>query len=646
MVAVAIIGAGPRGISITERIAAYLNQTESRDPLTLHVIDDVQVGAGRVWDTRQTHTLCMNTLAGAVTLFTEPGATVTAPVFEGPTMYEWIQLLRGDGDEVSEPKHSLFQAHPPTPLDQFVTEIRSTRPESNPSRALYGEYLRWVWKVARAQLPAAVSIIEHHTHAVSISAEETSDAITLSDGTCIHADATVLASGWVLPKLTPAQHEFATSGLVYIPPNNPVEQEVSRIRPGERVLVRGLGMGFFDLMALTTLERGGRFVPDQSERSGLRYEAAGDEPVFVVTSGRGYPYLPKSEYHSLPPKADLTRLQQAIAAHHVPDGSGELSFSNDLWPTLVRDAYTEYYRTLARVRPAALHVPLVDLLGAIDTADIEAHATPYDIVPISVALTQTLAGMTSEPFRMEQFVDPLNATDTLSLTTLNQQVTESMARDIAQAVAARNAPVKAALWAISAARKPVAIATENGRGRREPALRQYMAFGQMVGSGPPLFRTRELLALADAGYVTFLGPNPTIEIQRDTHGVATAFHATSQSRTVTATTLVDAFLPNPDITQPADELTQSLVRNGRIRPFATDGVETSSPETDAATRRTVHPDGTLDPRLHIVGIPTGRQWADTTISPMPGTDPRMLQETDQTARSLLAQAGVLSPAAT
>ena len=132
MVAVAIIGAGPRGISITERIAAYLNQTESRDPLTLHVIDDVQVGAGRVWDTRQTHTLCMNTLAGAVTLFTEPGATVTAPVFEGPTMYEWIQLLRGDGDEVSETKHSLFQAHPPTPLDQFVTEIRSTRPESNP----------------------------------------------------------------------------------------------------------------------------------------------------------------------------------------------------------------------------------------------------------------------------------------------------------------------------------------------------------------------------------------------------------------------------------------------------------------------------------------------------------------------------------
>ena len=50
----------------------------------------------------------------------------------------------------------------------------------------------------------------------------------------------------------------------------------------------------------------------------------------------------------------------------------------------------------------------------------------------------------------------------------------------------------------------------------------------------------------------------------------------------------------------------------------------------------VNPDGTEDPRLHIVGIPTYAQWPDTTISPMPGTDPLMLQETDRTAGSLLA----------
>ena len=42
-----------------------------------------------------------------------------------------------------------------------------------------------------------------------------------------------------------------------------------------------------------------------------------------------------------------------------------------------------------------------------------------------------------------------------------------------------------------------------------------------------------------------------------------------------------------------------------------------------------------DPRVHLVGIPTHAQLADTTISPMPGTDPLMLQETDAAAGSAL-----------
>ena len=118
---IAIIGAGPRGISITERIAAYLKE-RGGGSVTLHIIDDAQLGAGRVWETAQTRTLCMNTLAGAVTLFTEPGATVGAPVVEGPTMYEWVQALRG------ERSHPLIDAFDTALPDQFTEELRATRP--------------------------------------------------------------------------------------------------------------------------------------------------------------------------------------------------------------------------------------------------------------------------------------------------------------------------------------------------------------------------------------------------------------------------------------------------------------------------------------------------------------------------------------
>ena len=598
---IAIVGAGPRGISITERIAAFLNE-HGGQPLTLHIIDDAQLGAGRIWDTTQTRTLCMNTLAGAVTLFTEPGATVTAPVFEGPTMFEWLQT--------------------PDAPEAFADEIRATRPESNPSRALYGEYLRWVWQVALAQLPDTVEVVEHHARAVSID----EGTILLDDDTVVHADATVLATGWVVPAPSPEQEKFAASGLTYIPADNPVEQDVSRIGAGERLLVRGMGMGFFDLMALTTINRGGRFVEDASTRSGLHYEASGEEPHFVVTSGRGYPYLPKSEYHSLPPKADLSHLRAAIDASTAP-----VSFGRDLWPALARDAYAEYYRVFARVRPEALQAPLDEILAAIDAADLAAASSPDDILPVARALTDTTANLSDEPFDMAFWIDPLAGTADLTLDELQRHVTDAMARDIDEAVAAWDSPLKAGLWAISAGRKPSAIATENDRGPREAALAQYMAFGQMVGSGPPLFRTRELLALADANLVTFLGPEPVVDT-RDGEYVAT-----SHGRTTTATALADAFLPSPDIRNAVDPLSRSLLDAARIRPFN----GTGSPETDDATRRAVHPDGTLDARLHIVGIPTGSQWADTTISPMPGTDPLMLQETDKTALSLLKQAGVL-----
>ena len=59
--AIAIVGAGPRGISIIERVAATLNESNSTKPLTIHLIDDAQHGAGRVWDTAQTHTCLLYT---------------------------------------------------------------------------------------------------------------------------------------------------------------------------------------------------------------------------------------------------------------------------------------------------------------------------------------------------------------------------------------------------------------------------------------------------------------------------------------------------------------------------------------------------------------------------------------------------------
>ena len=622
MPSIAIVGAGPRGISLVERLAAHLKAVPLASALTLHIIDDAPLGAGRIWDTEQTRTLCMNTLAGAVTLFTEPDSTTTAPVLEGPILYEWIQLLRGERPALSPGKLALYDAHPPRAglASSFADELAATRPESNPSRALYGAYLEWVYEVALAQLPADVEVVQHRARALSIESAEGQDTIALSDNSTVTADATVLAYGWQVPALNSSERvlaDAAQSSLHWVRPDNPVEQPVGDVPAGEKILVRGLGMGFFDIMALLTIDRGGQFVEDPSTRSGLRYEPSGEEPHFIVSSGRGYPYIPKSEYHALPPKAALVRFRQALQ-----EVGSELDFSTQLLPQILRDAYAEYYENQARVSPEALQRPLNDIIATIDATAVDAT----DLAGMADQLTAALEGFSAQPLDLAHWANPLADFTGGDLT---EYIAEGLARDILEAVAAADSPLKSALWAISAARKPASIAGSEGRmtwESRTSTYKEFMAFGQMVGSGPPLFRTRQLLALVDAGLVTFLGQHPSLTAGEQ-------FTLCTEHGEASSAWLIDAWMHAPDVRLAGNPLALSL--EGRVRAFVDHGHPTGSPET-TWNRRAVNPDGSEDPRLHIVGIPTYAQWPDTTISPMPGTDPLMLQETDRTAGSLLS----------
>lgn len=635
--AIAVVGMGPRGISVVERLAAQLHG-QSR-PLILRLIDDTELGAGRVWDTTQTRTLCMNTLAGAVTLFTEPGSTVSAPVFEGPIQYEWIQLLRGEREGISAAKLRTFDAFPPDPsvAEEFAAEIATSRPESHPSRAFYGAYLRWCFDVALQRLPDSVEVVRHLTRVTEVRDAGDHDVLTLSEGPEIRADATILALGWTIPGPNAEEQQLAAAaahnpGLTWVRPGNPLDQAVDRIPAGELALVRGLGMGFFDLMAQVSIDRGGRFLPDDGTRSGLRYEPSGREPQLLVSSFRGYPYLPKSNFGGLPPSAHLTRLRAVIDS--LPTGMlgpASIDFDAQVWPAVVRDAYEAYYRVLSRVRPAAIAGSLRDIIQVIDSAQLE-------------NLTRRLAELVPDPtdrFDLSAWEHPLAGVE-VGRSELTEFIARRMTTDIAAAEAGLDSPLKAALWSISASRKPASILGAEGRYTFESRRNRYatlMAIGQMAGSGPPLFRTRQLLALVDAGLVSFLGADPKLRVDEQAGEFVMKSPTTGESL-VHAKTLVDAWMHKPDIRRPQDALSRSLVATGRVRPFhdtTTDSqrIATGSPEVEPGSRLLVGADQQRDARLHLIGIPTYAQLPDTTISPMPGTDPLMLQETDIAACSAL-----------
>lgn len=656
----ALIGLGPRGISTLERLTAALRAGHyPGHELTLHLVDDAPHG-GRIWDIDQTDTLCMNTLAHGMTLFSETGATVTAPIVEGPTLYEWLQLqlaatgAPADTAGISSAKHAFFAAHPPANdlISRYgAGRLARFRPESFLPRAIYGYYVRWVFNTCLARLPHWVRVQRHVARAETISRGDGHDTITLSTGEQLTVSAVIAVTGWQQQPLNATEVRLQDAvdsypNLRWFRADNPIEQQLDRIPARTDVLIRGLGMSFFDTLALTTIERGGRFLPDDTTRSGLRYVPTGEEPTFYATSGRGYPFLPQGDYGRLQPPAALPRTEATIAELSARVTSGDtacIDYGTEVWPSVARDSYAAFLTALARTQPAALRVPLAAALSEVDNTPV---GPTVDAAGLA-ALDAVIAAVSTRRFSLTRWITPLTGSYD-STEELTAAIARSLESDITEAAAGDNSPVIAALWSVGCARKPTQVLGAEGRYTHESrvgAFDRAIALGQMACSGPPLFRTRQLLALIDAGIVQFIGAQPALEVSvNKPNGTATWAVTSNNSggHPVTADVLVDAWVHKPTIRQAdhgrgRDGFIQSLIDGNLARPFAErtstgEAAPTDSPAQDPETRRLITADGRPDPRIAMVGIPAHAQYPDTTISPpVPGTDPWFIQETDRAA---------------
>ncbi|MBT1035360.1 FAD/NAD(P)-binding protein [Canibacter sp. lx-45] len=665
---IAIIGAGPRGTSILERINARLTQHSSKQALTIHIIEKSQPGAGAIWRTNQHRELCMNTLAAAVTLFTDSSCQITGPIRPGPNLYQWAKLALTrvspkttvTNFTVAQNIAKVFEQQKPQPsIAKYAAEITQMRPESHPSRALYGEYIRWCYNLAIAKLAQKATIVQHSAQVLSVTERGDSDELTLDNGDKITADATVYAAGWLPRQKTQAEEQLSgqikasAQKLVWVPPASPADQDLSEIKPRKPVIVRGMGMGFFDTMALLTIGRGGEFVAGNAIPHGLRYRPSGAEPVIYVTSHRGVPYRAKTRYHALPPRAPQKLLRE-FAQSQAPR---PIDFNRQLWPRIIGDACRDFITTYAQTHPAnaltasvtVIHTAINDAVQKVvnntatsATKDLQGHALLRQTTAEITAATMRFVANAEHRFNLTAELNPAAGLEFSNPESFQEWVVARVASDIAEANKGLESAIKAMLWSISAAR-----AVANGIGTmgaftaesRATGHALLASLGSMLGSGPPAFRSEQLLALADARLVKFIGPASSVTVTQ------TGFVAESpvvHGSKITATALIDAWMHPHSVAQSADPLTQSLVTAKRARPFtvrANDGTEvaTTGFDIEAATGRLRGERG-ADQRFHIAGIPLDATRHETIISPMPGANPPMLRETDAVAQSLLAVA--------
>ena len=167
-------------------------------------------------------------------------------------------------------------------------------------------------------------------------------------------------------------------------------------------------------------------------------------------------------------------------------------------------------------------------------------------------------------------------------------------------------------------------------------MSRWQSFFNSVASGPPGFRVRELLALARAGYVRFLGPGMEVEIADG------AFRATLGAipEAVTADVLVDARLPDPSASRSCDPLVGGAHARRRRRARRCCATSTApccatpaSCGCGPPTARSSTRPGAVHPRRFAIGPHTTVRVAGAFTRP--GMNAQSLRYNDAVARAVL-----------
>jgi hypothetical protein len=616
---ICIVGAGPRGLSVLERLCANERHAPTRRTVTVHVVDLSGPGAGSVWRRNQSRYLLTNTVASQITVYTDDSVRIDGPIEPGPSLYDWARGLAvlGSSGEYDE---------------DTLAEARRLGPNSYPTRAFCGAYLADCFHQVVANAPRHVRVVVHTSQAVAIADTHGvtggPQGIRLADGTRLnHLDAIVLAQGHLPGQLSPRAEMTASLArihhLTYITPANPADLDLSNVQPGQAVLLRGLGLNFFDHMALFTAGRGGVFerVVDR-----LVYRPSGREPKLYAGSRRGVPYHARGENEKGAFGRYFPKLLTAEFVTALRAREDRVQFGADLWPLIAAEVESVYYSTLLHDQSFADRYLAASAFGRRKLLD------EYGVAPADRWDWELI----SRPYRDRQFTDRADFHEWL-MTYLAGDVRAAKAGNV-------SGPLKAALDVLRDLRNEVRLAVDHGgldgNSHRDDLEGWYTPLNAFLSVGPPVQRIEEMMALIDAGVLELIGPK--IQIRIDTANPA--FVANSElvpGPPVRATVLIEARLPEPDLLRTADPLLRHLLSTEQAAPYQIDGACGTTYQTGglAVTERPyrlLDARGRAHPRRFAYGVPTEAVHWVTAAGIRPGVDSVSLGDSDAIARAVLA----------
>jgi uncharacterized NAD(P)/FAD-binding protein YdhS len=597
-----VVGAGPTAVGVLERLVANAAELGDGRPLEVHLVDPHPPGGGRVWRAEQPRLLWANSLVADVTVLPDHSVVVDGPVGEGTTLWQWVERV---GRALPE-------------ADPVGAEARRLTPTSFPSRPLVNAYLGWVLEQVVAAGEPEVRVHRHRQRAVDVRPRPDGADVVLADGRVLTADAVLLAQGHLDARPSTAERATerwaATRGLTYVPPGYTADLDLSVLRPGEDVLVRGAGLAFVDLVVLLTSGRGGRF--ERGDDGRLRYLASGREPVLHVGSRRGVPYRSKLGYVWPGPPVPLRFFTPAAIDEAF--GPGRLDLRVDLAPVIARELAWAHYTELFRAHPERTRLAWDQFA--------ERFAADPDGVD---ALVERAVPDPADRFDLPARDRPLAGRRFADGEELQEWLRAHVRADLARAADAAFSPDAAVFTALLFCHGTVAALAASGRltprSETEDVAGWWMNLFSYLASGPPAPRLEELLALSEAGVVRFLGADVQIDLDAST-GLFRARSASVDGVTE-ARALVEARLPAPDVAVTPDPLVSGLLQRGEAAGRGRGG----RLHVDAA-QRVVDAAGVPQSRVFAAGYWTS--GAQVAAFARPGTNAPFFRQNDALARAL------------
>ncbi len=607
---IAIVGSGPRGISVLERLGARLAAGEGLEWSHVHVvlIDAVQVGCGRIWRKEQPQWFLMNTVAGEISAFSGPPDGGPARPGAGPSFAQWWEAQ-----------------DPGTP-----------RADHYAPRGLYGRYLSEVVEAVQASLPEHATVHLVRATVRELDRSDGSYRLLLDEGRNWEFDRVVLVTGHSVPEPTRTMwplRSFAEQRpqLRFIGGDSAADMALDDIPAGDTAAVIGMGLTFYDVLAALTLGRGGVF---HETSGGLQYRPSGREPVLVAGSRSGMPQPARGRnqkhvsdvYAPVFFRADLVRGDAAGA---------RVDFSRDALPRLMAEVDFVYFSVLLRQRDGRATAEAFDravrATGGASVAELRKCADRFALGAEAGLNFDVL----SRPFDGRMFAD---------VSAWQNELRQAIESDIAQAERGNvGSPIKAALDVLRALRWTIRDLADFGgltaRSHAVDLVEWYGPRSAFLAAGPPLDRLRQVLALMRVGVLQVVGP----QAEFDTDESAGRFVVSSPmvpGSAVLAEAVIDARIPVPNLRTDSSPLARQLQRTGIWTEFIN-----SDPDHEfttggvAVSRSPFHPigrGGDPDRGLHVLGIPSEHsRWFTQVVATGPLRWSDFMRDADDVAGSVL-----------